>query len=221
MRKIFIDLEMCPIPHQMEEVKSQCRMESIQIGAVILDEDNREVSSFREYVRPLYADVIPRHIEKLTGISYDMLLGALPFGEVLAKFTAWCGDPDYVIYSWSENDLLQILQETGLKGISDTKELSYMYHHWKDFQEEYCRLFPWDHVLSLKKAVSFCGLEYKGRAHDGLNDARATADIFRFIHDKASFNAFQEKVLSHLKPSSFTLADLFDLKSLSFGASQV
>ena len=89
------------------------------------------------------------------------------FRKVLQHFTDWCGEMDYTIYSWSDNDLLQILQETALKGIDDTPQLSYMYHHWKDFQQEYCGLFPMDHVMSLEKAVNYCGIEFKGRAHDG------------------------------------------------------
>ncbi len=90
-----------------------------------------------------------------------------------------------------------------------------MYHHWKDFQQEYCELFPMDHVMSLEKAVNYCGVEFKGRAHDGLNDARATADLYRAIHDKESFKEFQEKVLDCFRPKSIshTLADLFDFSA--------
>ena len=69
--------------------------------------------------------------------------------------------------------------------------------------------------MSLKKAVNYCGLEFKGRTHDGLNDARATADLYRAIHDKETFDRFQEKVLDCFKPKSIshTLADLFDFSA--------
>ena len=215
MRKIFIDLEMCPIPKEYAAEREQCRLETIEIGAVILDGDGKELSSFREYVRPEYAAEIPRHIETLTGIRFDMVQEAAPFREVLHRFLDWCGETDYTIYSWSDNDLLQILQETALKGIEDTPQMLYMYHHWKDFQKEYCKLFPMDHVMSLKQAVHYCGLEFRGRAHDGLNDARATADLFRTVHDKKSFAVFQEKVLDCFKPKTVTntLADLFNFSA--------
>lgn len=102
-----------------------------------------------------------------------------------------------------------------MKGIDDTPQLSYMYHHWKDFQQEYCGLFPMDHVMSLEKAVNYCGVEFRGRTHDGLNDARATADLYRAIHDKENFEEFQEKVLDCFRPKSIshTLADLFDFSA--------
>ena len=215
MRKIFVDLEMCPIPKEYAAEKEICKLETIEIGAVMLDEDGKEIGSFKEYVKPAYASEIPRNIEKLTGIHYSTVQGASSFRDVLQHFTDWCGEMDYTIFSWSDNDLLQILQETALKCIDDTPQLSYMYHHWKDFQQEYCELFPMEHVMSLEKAVNYCGIEFKGKAHDGLNDARATADLYRAIHDKESFKEFQEKVLDCFKPKSVshTLADLFDFST--------
>ncbi len=212
MRKIFVDLEMCPIPKEYAAEKDICRLETIEIGAVMLDEGGKEIASFKEYVKPAYATEIPRNIEKLTGIQYSTVQGAASFREVLQRFADWCGKRDYTIFSWSDNDLLQILQETELKGIEDTLQLRYMYHHWKDFQQEYCELFPMDHVMSLEKALNYCGLEFKGRAHDGLHDARATADLYRAVHDEESFVVFQERVLDCFrpKPVSHTLAELFD-----------
>ena len=215
MRKVFVDLEMCPIPKEYAAEKETCKLETIEIGAVMLDEEGIEIASFKEYIKPAYATEIPRNIEKLTGIHYGMVQGAGTFREVLQRFTDWCGEMDYIIFSWSDNDLLQILQETALKEIADTPQLSYMYHHWKDFQQEYCELFPMDHVMSLDKAMNYCGLDFKGRAHDGLNDARATADLYRLVHDTESFEEFRQKVLDCFRPKSIshTLADLFDFSA--------
>ena len=109
---------MNPVAKEYEEVKKTCSMETIEIGAVILDKDNREIASFREYIRPDYsADIRPR-IQKLTGISWDMVEEAGSFAEVLERFVRWCGPQDYTIYSWSDNDIVQILQETELKVFS-------------------------------------------------------------------------------------------------------
>ena len=221
MRKIFVDLEMCPIPKEYAAEREICKRETIEIGAVMLDEDGTEIACFKEYVRPAYAEEIPANIEELTGIRYGMVQKAAPFGEVLQRFVSWCGNTDYTVFSWSDNDLLQILQETAQKRIADTPQLSYMYHHWKDFQQEYCELFPLNHVMSLEKAMNYCGLEFRGRAHDGLNDARATADLYKTVHDKEAFEQFQEKVLDCFRPKtvSNTLADLFDFSAFQTGLS--
>ena len=114
MRKIFVDLEMCPIPKEYTDEKEICKRETIEIGAVMLDEDGNELSAFKEYVKPVYAVEIPGNIEKLTGIHYSTIQDAAPLLDVLGRFATWCGDMDYTIFSWSDNDLLQLLQETAL-----------------------------------------------------------------------------------------------------------
>ena len=70
MRRIFVDLEMCPIPKEFTAEKEICKLETIEIGAVMLDDDDKEIACFKEYVRPVYSKEIPRNIERLTGISY-------------------------------------------------------------------------------------------------------------------------------------------------------
>ena len=117
MRKIFVDLEMCPIPKGFAAEKEICRQETIEIGAVMLDEEGEEISCFKEYVRPAYATDIPKHIERLTGIRYETVETAASFREVLHHFTEWCGEMDYTIYSWSDNDVLQILQTGACRGL--------------------------------------------------------------------------------------------------------
>ena len=83
MRKIFIDLEMCPIPKEYTAEKEICNLETIEIGAVMLDEDGNELASFKEYVKPAYAVEIPRNIERLTGSHYSTVQEAASFREVL------------------------------------------------------------------------------------------------------------------------------------------
>ena len=35
MRKVFVDLEMCPIPKEYAAEKETCKLETIEIGAVM------------------------------------------------------------------------------------------------------------------------------------------------------------------------------------------
>ena len=46
-----------------------CRLETIEIGAVMLDEDGKEIDSFKEYLKPTYTSEIPRNIEKLMVVA--------------------------------------------------------------------------------------------------------------------------------------------------------
>ena len=51
MYKIFVDLEMHPIPRSLKEERKICTQEIIEIGAVKLNEENEEISSFCEFAR--------------------------------------------------------------------------------------------------------------------------------------------------------------------------
>ena len=52
--------------------------------------------------------------------------------------------------------------------------------------------------------MNYCGLEFKGRAHDGLNDARATADLYRAVHDKESTPSGRLRTAKHWELTPIT-----------------
>ena len=117
MKHIVVDLEMNNVKKNTE-AKRISRMETIEIGAVMLDDNLQEIASFRTYVKPEYNDVIEKKISNLTGITDDMVANAPKFNEALKMFTNWClgtGD-DVTIYAWSDTDYNQIKGEMILKG---------------------------------------------------------------------------------------------------------
>lgn len=214
MNKIFMDLEMNPIDRSHPDLRKVCTMETIEIGAVRLDENNEETDSFCEYVHPQYSTAISPKYEKLTGISTEMVQNADPFAPVLGRFVTWCGE-DYTIWSWSDSDIWQILRETDLKHIEDTPETKYMLNHWKDFQQEFGDMMHITKAMKLEKAVSLAGLDFAGRAHDGLTDARNTALLYRKTQDEEEFRHLQDIVADAFRPHSFTMGDVFNFKDLN------
>ena len=52
MKYIVLDLEMNGVPKDNKEAFESSHMEIIEIGAVALDEDYREIDSFLTYVKP-------------------------------------------------------------------------------------------------------------------------------------------------------------------------
>ena len=136
MNRIFVDLEMHPVAKVYNAQFAVLKTETIEIGAVMLDEDLREISSFKEYVRPDFSDKVYPKYQKLTGITTEMLADADCFVSVFERFCKWCGN-NYIIYSWSDNDIWQFIGECQLKGIKYSKEVRYMFNNWKDFQAEF------------------------------------------------------------------------------------
>ena len=214
MHNIFIDLEMHPIPRSYTDEREICSQEVIEIGAVKLNEQNEEIDSVCEFVKPAYVSKIYSKFKKLTGITTEDILDAAPLSDVLPRFIDWCGD-DYTIFSWSDSDIWQFLNETRLKGLENLDGLSYMYNHWRDFQQEFCELLHLEKVMNLGRAVTLAGLDFSGREHDGLADARTTSLLYVESRDSKSFDRLRKLVIDVFSSHTFTMGDMFDFGSLS------
>jgi len=222
MKHIVIDLEMNTI-RKSNPVRSICGMETIEIGAVMMDENMQEISSFRTYVKPEYNDSIAPKIRRLTGISDEMLINAPKFGEALKMFTAWCnGTGDEVeIYAWSDTDYKQIKKEMTLKSYEISKEEEpLLAEEWKDFQREFDAHLGFEKQLSLNLALNMAGIDFSGREHDALDDARNTAELLQVFKDEELFEKTLKKIEEVMKPSGngFSLGDIIDLST--FGVEQ-
>ena len=215
MQKIFIDLEMHPIPRSLKKERETCTQEIIEIGAVKLDDENTETDSFCEFVRPAYVTKIYAKFQKLTGITTEDIEQAAQITEVLPRFVDWCGDM-YEIYSWSDSDIWQIMNETKLKNLTDLPGLPYMYNHWHDFQQEFCELLHLQKVMNLGRAVNLAGMDFSGREHDGLADARTTSRLYVESRDSKSFDRLRKLVIDAFAGHTFTMGDMFDFGSISF-----
>lgn len=211
MNRIFIDLEMHPVARAYEDPFEKLKTETIEIGAVKLDDRLQEISSFKEYVHPDFCPKVYTKYQKLTGITTEMLADAEQFRDVLARFCEWCGT-DYIIYSWSDSDIWQLMREYDYKRIEYTDALRYMFNHWKDFQTEFGSMLKLDRSISLKDAVTLGGLDFSGRAHDGLTDARNTADLYRQTSDTGSddFKRLLRNLEESRRPCTFSIKEVVD-----------
>ena len=52
MDYLVLDLEMCKVPKNYRRKDYQYATETIQIGAVLLNESYEQIDTFREYVHP-------------------------------------------------------------------------------------------------------------------------------------------------------------------------
>lgn len=214
MKHIVVDLEMNNI-RKNSEARLICSSETIEIGAVMLDDDLKEISSFRTYVKPEHNEVIEKKITKLTGITTEMVQNAPRFNEALRMFTNWClGTGDEVtIYAWSESDYDQISKEMILKkyDISDFEEKA-LGQRWSDFQDEFDSHLGFERQVSLKMALEMAGIDFSGREHDALDDARNTAELLHVFKDENLFDITLRKIKEIMEPKTIgsTLGDMFD-----------
>ncbi|MBR6771084.1 MAG: exonuclease domain-containing protein [Lachnospiraceae bacterium] len=220
MKHIFVDLEMHPISREYQEERKVCPGEIIEFGAVMLDEELKEIASFKEYVRPEYVKEVHKKIEILTGIPQGRLSGASRFNDVFSQFVLWCksrGD-EFTIYAWSGSDLEQITREMSLKNTYRSVEVEAVLNNWVDFQKDYCELVKADKLISLEKALNSIGQYFMGDMHDALCDARNTAELFIITRNQDEFFELLSTVKNltndEEKTSGCTLGDLINFDSI-------
>ncbi len=214
MNRIFVDFEMTPVPKNMRQVRACLKNEIIQIGAVMLGDSGEKVSEFGCYVRPSICKEVPAHITELTGISSETVFSeGIEIEEALRMFSEWCGS-DFWIYAWSENDLKQFVTETRYKRIDLGAAGAALTEKWTDFQREFSDLLNLHQILRLQEAVFIGGLDFAGRAHDGLIDARNTAALYSRSADEAFRERFRGYVRTREEPMTASLGSLFDFSAL-------
>ena len=219
MKYIVVDLEMNNI-RKKSEARKVCTMETIEIGVVMLDDKLQEISSFRTYVKPEYNNVIVENISRLTGITNDMVANAPVFNEALRMFTNWClgTRDDVTICAWSECDYAQITKEMILKEYEmSEKEANLLGDAWLDFQQEFDSHIGFDRQLSLKMALDLAGIDFLGREHDALDDARNTAELLHILRNEELFDKTLRKIKELMEPTAIgsTIGDMIDFSAFA------
>ena len=219
MKHVVVDLEMNNVAYN-SEARSICSSETIEIGAVMLDDNLQEISSFRTYVKPEYNVRIMNNITKLTGITTEMVENAPLFNDALKMFMNWCiGTGDEVtIYAWSDSDFNQISKEIVLKEYEiSNNERAYLENPWSDFQQEFDVNLGFERQISLKMALDMAGVDFTGRQHDALDDARNTAELLHIFMDSDLFEKTLRKIKDVMQPKELgcSLGDLFDFSAFA------
>lgn len=218
MKYIVVDFEMNPLGKEFKNEKKICRNEIIEIGAVVLDEQYNEIGHFMTLVKPQMNHKIEKRIQKLTGITTDRVQSAPYFAEAANMFFQWCLsiDDEVEIYQWSNSDYEQFMREVLLKGYEPTEEQKELLGKWRDFQKEYGEKLGFDYQLSLTNALMYAGMDFDGKAHDALYDARNTANLLMTVRTPELCRKALDIVIEALspKPIGSSLGDLFDFSQL-------
>ncbi len=169
---IAIDLEWTPI-FNADKPEGLCQ-EIIEVGAVKLDPNGKELNTFSELVKPTFASGITRKVRRITGIRHQDLTGARSFEEVLRSLEEWIGTERSRMITWGNTDRTQILCECNAKGI----ESQLCERRWLNLQKLYPRIMGTRRrQVALGEAADWCGIEFNKR-HRAVCDAHVTGQIF-------------------------------------------
>ncbi len=150
--------------------------EIIEIGAVKLDEDLREIGRFSRTVRPKVYKKLHYMTRELTGISQQELDGSDPFPYVLVDFMLWCGN-DFIFCTWGNTDLVELQRNMRYFNLEDLLVGPIRYYN----VQKLFRIFfqPQRQAASLESAAELLEISGEGDFHRAVNDAAYTAKILQ------------------------------------------
>jgi 3'-5' exoribonuclease 1 len=149
------------------------RMETIEIGAVRLDESLSVVDEFASFVRPVVVPRLSSFCRKLTSISQEQVDAADTFPKVFARFLSWLGPRPRRLATWGAFDLGQFRLDCQRHGMVFPGHLAADHLNLKT------ELGKWKGVkrVSMLDALNILGLPHIGHPHRGIDDARNIARI--------------------------------------------
>lgn len=153
-------------------------MEIIEIGAVILDENNEERGRYQAFIRPTKNPILTDFCKELTTIKQSDVDSADTFVNVMIEFQKWisetCGRNDYVFHSWGnfdKNILKRQCDEENLRGVK-------MLNNHVNAKEEFGKhnkIKP----CGVGAALKYKGLEFEGIPHRACSDAHNIARLIK------------------------------------------
>ena len=205
---VVLDLEMCWVSKANRRKDYYHANEIIEIGAVLLNEDFDIVDEYKSYVMPQYGK-LTSFITSLTGITIADIKDAPRFKDAIDSFTSWI-PKDAILVTWSDNDTNQLRYENSMKGIPNAL-IEKICDNAIDCQKLFGEKIHISRPYKLEEALIISDVLQEGRLHDGLDDAKNTAVLFKKLmqNKELEFHPMymdaQKEEIAHL---SSTLGEL-------------
>lgn len=190
MAYIVMDLEFNYPETRYRSERNGVRLneEITEIGAVKLDDDLNEVDRYQCYVKPTAYTKMNKKVEEVTEITTDMMWQGKPFEEAAKEFLAWCNassqsdgtdepqsnSTEPVFITWSGTDIV-VFEDNMLYHGMDIDDLPECYDIQLMFDDQVTQ-------DGRNAALSYAIWKFDIKmdsAHDALNDAANTAEVFR------------------------------------------
>ncbi|MGL4453620.1 MAG: 3'-5' exonuclease [Sarcina sp.] len=154
--------------------------EIIQIGAVKLDDDMKQIDSYKVYTKSCAFPVLNPIITNITGIKYNDLKNAKTLKEGLIGLKKFVGT-DNIVCSWATDDIAEIVINAKYQGYDDV----FWIEKYLDLQNYCTKLLSYKKPIGLKVALAELKIDVdQTKLHDALNDSIYTAEVLRTVYDK-------------------------------------
>lgn len=155
--------------------------ETIEIGAVLVNDQREIVSEFEQFVKPLKHPQLSDFCKHLTSIQQEDVDHAPYFSEAIEKFKQWfrADEEDYVLCSWGFYDRKQFESDCQIHGLPTgwvEKHIS--------LKHQYGKFKKLRRAIGMKNALKMEKMPLEGIHHRGIDDARNIAKIFIKYFDR-------------------------------------
>lgn len=157
------------------EKPNKRKNETIEIGAVLLNERCQKIAQFERFIKPKVNPILSDFCTSLTSIQQTDIDGASSFPRVVEEFKSWFEytKNDYWLCSWGYYDKKQLRQDCALHGMDDQwveRHISLKHQHQK--------INNLSRAMGMKSALRFDNLSLEGTHHRGIDDAKNISKIF-------------------------------------------
>jgi inhibitor of KinA sporulation pathway (predicted exonuclease) len=154
--------------------------EIIQIGAIKLDSDFKQISTFNRYIKPTLYNNISPFITELTGITTQQLISEQPFSKVYLAFVEFITSHPCVFCTWGMSDMKELFRNVAYHQLNK-KLLPKMFINLQPYTSLYLKL-PAKKLLRLEHAVQALNIPLTQPFHNALHDAYYTTELFKKIY---------------------------------------
>ncbi|MEA4972324.1 DNA polymerase III PolC-type [bioreactor metagenome] len=156
----------------------ECPFEIIQIGAVKMNQDFQNIGEFNFYIRPVIYRRLHPYVEKITGITQEIMENGIPFEQAYNDFLTFVSKDD-ILCSWGNDDIKSLFRNVRYHKLSSSK-IPDRYMNIQSFATSYLNYEP-GKAIGLKNAVDMLGVNIESDFHNALNDATYTAEVFKIV----------------------------------------
>ncbi len=175
---IVFDLEWNQSANGKAASVEELPFEIIEIGAVKLDEEFRQVDQFHRLIRPCVYRQMHYAISEVTHMNMGELREhGEQFADAAREFVEWCGD-GAVYCSWGSMDLTELQRNMHYFGMENPFSWPLLYY---DVQKLYGLISPERERISLDSAVVELGIPRDRPFHRASDDAYYTGKVLQAI----------------------------------------
>ncbi len=191
--RLFLDLEMT-----LQRSKQESE-EIIQIGAILVDNNDQEVLTYNKYLRPTQIGSISHRTLEFLSIDEDKIYQGISYQQFYEDFKIILLHYKPSVVVWGNNDKYALDKSYTINKVSPI----FVNEDFINMQQVLKMFYNFNHELGLFTTARIYDIDCGNQLHDAYDDARVTRLIFNKFYDIAyndlEFDFSSALIKHHLK----------------------